>query len=367
MQEDSILLKIALLIILFFALLIPTSQISDHLDYGLLIKNHKQAGKEYQDPYEVLLAISTVNHENNLEDAFEISESVSYLRRLYKRKYQIEEYEDCYTNSKGEEICTTRERKVMVGYKSYQGEDLIDFSRRKFMVESREELLKDERYKSLLKFRYIFPDEEEIRDDGKKYIIEYELDHLTKEDIIYDDPDQRQWFLFLAEEGVNAIYSDTEGGLLAGTGGEGGGNGTVSDSSSVNNPLLSSQNEAVVFAKQYLGTRYQWGALVGNTSSFDCSSFTCWIYKNVYKTNIPRKSYDQFKALEKVEKQSLQTGDLVFFYTGYGNTSDPITHTGMYIGEGKFIHASTRGGVKVSDLNSNYWKNCYRGAGRKKP
>lgn len=365
MQEDSILLKIALIIILFFALLIPTSQISDHLDYGLLIKNHKQAGKEYQDPYEVLLAISTVNHENNLEDAFEISESVSYLRRLYKRKYQIEEYEDCYMNSKGEEICATRERKVMVGYKSYQGERLINFSRAKFMVESREELLKDARYKALLKFQYIFPDEEEIRDDGKKYVIEYELGHLTKEDIIYDDPDQRQWFLFLADEGVHAIYGDGEGDLIADAGG-GVGGGTMPDSSSINNPLLNSQNEAVVFAKKYLGTRYEWGAPVGNTKSFDCSSFTCWIYKNVYKTNIPRKSYDQFKALEKVEKQSLQTGDLVFFYTGYGNKGDPITHTGMYIGDGKFIHASTSGGVKVSDLNSKYWKGCYRGAGRKK-
>lgn len=346
-------------LLLFFLIILPSSERSTEKDFGILIQNHKKAEQEYGDLYQDILAVSTVNHDNNLQDNFELSESVSYLRTLSKKKYKIETYQDCRTNAKGEEICTEKERETLISTKEYQGEDLIEFGMGKLNLREREQLLKNETYKRLLKLQYIFPDE--VYASGKiSYRTTYEMKRLRGDDILYETTEKQEWFLFLKNEAIESIYNDfinqmdEESGKIS------------SDTSDVNTPYDPSKGTIVDFAKKYLGTPYVWGSEIGKTETFDCSSYTAWIYKSVYKINLPRVSYDQYKSLSKVEKKNLQTGDLVFFYTGSGNTFNPVTHVGMYIGEGKFIHASSRGGVKVSDLNSRYWKNCYRGGGRKK-
>lgn len=348
-------LKIIAAVVLFFVVLLPTSDISTERDFGILIRNHKQAEKEYGDLYQDILAISTVNHDNNLSDKFELSESVAYLRRLYKKKYKLVSEEHCYTNAKGEEVCTTTIKEVLVSATEYQGEELISFAQQKLSISDKDTLLRNGTFKDLLKFKYLFPDESSSTESGD-YITRYEIVRLTRQDIIYPD-DKQEWFLFLADEGIDALYND----MMNESSGD---SKTIADGSSVNTPVDPSKSNIVEFAKQYIGRPYHWGAGIGNTSSFDCSSYVAWIYKKCYGVNLPRVSYDQYKRLNKVNKSELQTGDLVFFYTGYGNAYNPITHVGMYIGDGKFIHASSSGGVKISDLNSPYYKKTYRGAGR---
>lgn len=107
------------------------------------------------------------------------------------------------------------------------------------------------------------------------------------------------------------------------------------------------------------GTRYCMG---GHTQScIDCSAFTQTVLKDVYNISLPRTAQDQYKASERVELEDLKEGDLVFFHTGGGRS---ISHVGVYLLNNKFVHAATSKGVMVSDLNENYWRTRYRGAGR---
>ncbi len=108
-------------------------------------------------------------------------------------------------------------------------------------------------------------------------------------------------------------------------------------------------------AKKYLGCKYVYG---GTTpSGFDCSGFTSYVYK-LHGISLSRTSQAQFKNGVAVAKNNLQPGDLVFFYKG-------ISHVGIYIGGGNFIHASnSRTGVIISSLSSGYYSSNYAGARR---
>ena len=76
--------------------------------------------------------------------------------------------------------------------------------------------------------------------------------------------------------------------------------------------------------------------------------------------SLPRISRDQFNTGKFVLKSHLQAGDLVFFTT---NKSKVVNHVGIYIGNGKFIHAPGKGKkVTIANLENNYWKRVYRGA-----
>lgn len=112
--------------------------------------------------------------------------------------------------------------------------------------------------------------------------------------------------------------------------------------------------EIAIKAHDYIGYRYVYGT--AGPSSFDCSGFTSFLYKQ-YGKILPRSSYDQGYYGTSVNKSELVAGDLVFF----SNRSDRrINHVGLYVGDGDFIHASTSGrGVVKDNLSEAYYINHY--------
>jgi len=108
----------------------------------------------------------------------------------------------------------------------------------------------------------------------------------------------------------------------------------------------------------YLGTRYRYGA--SGARGFDCSGFTSYIYRQ-HGITLPHNSAAQYRVGKPVSRSELRPGDLVFFRTR-GNR---ISHVGIYIGNGKFVHASSaRGRVRVDTLTSGYYHQRYVGARR---
>lgn len=108
-------------------------------------------------------------------------------------------------------------------------------------------------------------------------------------------------------------------------------------------------------AKKQLGKPYRWGAVGPN--AFDCSGLVYYSYKNGAGITLPRSSREQAKVGVAVNKANLQSGDLVFFATSGGRS---ITHVGIYVGEGQFIHATQPGDVmKIDSMNSPYYTRTY--------
>jgi len=110
--------------------------------------------------------------------------------------------------------------------------------------------------------------------------------------------------------------------------------------------------ESIELAKRFLGLPYLWG---GRSSfGFDCSGFTQMLLRE-RGLNMPRDADQQaaWSGLVAVERQDLQPGDLLFF----GSSAKNITHTGMYIGDGQFIHDSTNGRpvVQISRIEDDQW------------
>ncbi|WP_236838537.1 C40 family peptidase [Caldalkalibacillus salinus] len=106
-------------------------------------------------------------------------------------------------------------------------------------------------------------------------------------------------------------------------------------------------------AAKQKGTPYRFGARSGQTSHFDCSSFTQYAFGK-HGVDLPRNSRQQSKVGTTITSRSdLQKGDLIFFRTG--NRSDgAIDHVAIYAGGGKIIHALPRGGVQVDNF-SGFW------------
>ncbi|MDF2659794.1 MAG: hydrolase, partial [Paenibacillus sp.] len=114
-------------------------------------------------------------------------------------------------------------------------------------------------------------------------------------------------------------------------------NSAQAASTSASVSATSKATKIINTGKKYMGVRYKFGAKTGNTSSFDCSSFTQYIFRQ-HGVNIPRSSKQQSKVGKFVPKSQLKPGDLVFFYS-------PIHHVGIYIGNGKVMHTYGKPGV----------------------
>lgn len=138
----------------------------------------------------------------------------------------------------------------------------------------------------------------------------------------------------------------------------------------VQRPVLAAPNEVfspaiedVMFrALGLVGTPYHWG---GNTpdSGFDCSGLIGYVYRDAAGIALPRSTRDMIvMRAPNVGRQQLQTGDLVFFATGGGSQ---VSHAGIYVGEGRFVHAPATGGtVKLDSLDKPYWQRAYLNAKR---
>ncbi|RUT29683.1 NlpC/P60 family protein [Paenibacillus zeisoli] len=115
-------------------------------------------------------------------------------------------------------------------------------------------------------------------------------------------------------------------------------------------------NRITASGERFLGTPYKFGAKTGVTSSFDCSSFTQYLYKQV-GVRIPRSSKDQSRAGKYVSKSKLKSGDLVFSDT---NRDGVINHVSIYIGNGKLLHTYRVGiGVTISTFKGSTWDKTY--------
>ena len=120
------------------------------------------------------------------------------------------------------------------------------------------------------------------------------------------------------------------------------------------------QGGIVGTARSRLGCAYRMGA--SGPTVFDCSGFTSWVYSKNGKS-LPRTAAAQYSGTARVSKDGLTPGDLVFFA---GTYKSGISHVGIYIGGGQFIHAAnSKTGVVVSSLNSVYYAAHYAGAGRR--
>ena len=116
---------------------------------------------------------------------------------------------------------------------------------------------------------------------------------------------------------------------------------------------------------QWLGVKHRLG---GNTKKgVDCSGFALIIYKEVYGLKIERSSASILsKNCVTVNRNNLREGDLVFFKTSGSGSSKTPTHVGIYLKNGKFVHASTSKGVMVSSLSEPYYIRTWLTGGRVK-
>ena len=112
-------------------------------------------------------------------------------------------------------------------------------------------------------------------------------------------------------------------------------------------------------AERFIGIPYRWGG-DNVVDGMDCSGFVRAVY-NLCGVNIPRTSGEQFKTGEKVELNYLKDGDLVFF----GSSVDRINHVGIYVGNGRFVHAPRRGEeIRLSGIDERYFAERFVGARR---
>lgn len=132
----------------------------------------------------------------------------------------------------------------------------------------------------------------------------------------------------------------------------------VTPSAAALNGTTGTAQQIIDNAKKLLGTPYVWG---GTTpKGFDCSGFVQYVF-NQSGINLPRTTTEQYKVGTYVAKSNLQPGDLVFLQNTY---REGISHVGIYIGDGKMIHASSSKGVVTSSLSTSYYTQHYYGARR---
>ncbi len=119
-------------------------------------------------------------------------------------------------------------------------------------------------------------------------------------------------------------------------------------------------NGVLMRALGLVGTPYRYG---GNTpdSGFDCSGLVSYVYRDMLDLRLPRSSGELAKVQgPKIDQDRLAPADLVFFGSR-GN----VSHVGIYLGQGRFVHAPSSGGtVRLDDLDGPYWRDHYTGARR---
>lgn len=119
-------------------------------------------------------------------------------------------------------------------------------------------------------------------------------------------------------------------------------------------------DEVFINAMLLEGVKYKYGGASPQTG-FDCSGFVSYVYGRAANINLPRTSRGISRLGISIEKNNLQIGDLVFFNT----LKSDFSHVGIYVGDGKFIHAPSAGSsVRVESMQSGYWEKRFNGAKR---
>ncbi|WP_310567560.1 C40 family peptidase [Hydrogenophaga sp.] len=123
-------------------------------------------------------------------------------------------------------------------------------------------------------------------------------------------------------------------------------------------------SQLVVNAMGFLGVPYKYGGNSVESGGFDCSGFVRAVYEQSIGKVLPRRASDQAAATQAIDRNELKPGDLVFFNT----MKRAFSHVGIYVGEGKFIHAPRSGAsVRVEDMRHAYWQTRFNGARRVAP
>ena len=119
-------------------------------------------------------------------------------------------------------------------------------------------------------------------------------------------------------------------------------------------------NAVLMRAISLVGTPYRWG---GNTpeGGFDCSGLVNYVFRDMLDVRLPRTSRELFDLQgPRIAPGQLAGGDLVFFGSG-----GAVSHVGIYVGEGRFVHAPNSGGtVRLDRLDGSWWREHYTGARR---
>ncbi|MGB3236017.1 MAG: NlpC/P60 family protein [Ferruginibacter sp.] len=111
------------------------------------------------------------------------------------------------------------------------------------------------------------------------------------------------------------------------------------------------------FIEDWWGVKYRYA---GTTKKgVDCSAFTSLLMLSVFNLQVPRTARKQFASCKKIDKDDLTEGDLVFF-----NTRGGISHVGLYISDGFFVHSSSTQGVTISNLDEPYYNKRFIAGGR---
>lgn len=133
------------------------------------------------------------------------------------------------------------------------------------------------------------------------------------------------------------------------------------DPSAVKAPVTEQQQEILLYALSLSGTQYKYGGRTEDRG-FDCSGFVSHVFRQVAGMALPHNALAISQAGARIEKNELQPGDLVFFNT----LRRAFSHVGIYIGDNRFIHASSSktGDVMVSDMTEKYWSKRFDGARR---
>ena len=138
-------------------------------------------------------------------------------------------------------------------------------------------------------------------------------------------------------------------------------------SNQLGGPLQAARNtfggkasELVIQAMGLLGVPYKKGG-TSEEKGFDCSGFVRHMYEKSVGLVLPRRAEEQAKVTEEISRSDLKPGDLVFFNT----LKRTFSHVGIYVGDGKFIHAPRPGkAVRVDDMREAYWQQRFNGARR---
>jgi probable lipoprotein NlpC len=110
---------------------------------------------------------------------------------------------------------------------------------------------------------------------------------------------------------------------------------------------------------KHLGTPYRYGGM--DRRGMDCSGFVIVVFRELNRARLPRSSRAMSRLGRPVRREAGRSGDLVFFRGGFFNR---VNHVGIYMGDGKFAHASRKKGVTYSSLDQDYYRKTFAGMRR---